>query len=79
MMNNNCSTRRRCRRGKYIPPATRSEGTGAKKKGSHSRWAIRVKKHLLFQVHIVDHPVGTGGAATGAETCAEGRRWHCTT
>ena len=47
--------------------------------GSHSHWAIRVLKHLVFQVHLDDHPVGTGAAAKAAETCAEGRRWHCTT
>ena len=47
--------------------------------GSHSHWAIRVLKHLVFQVHLDEHPVGTGVEAKAAETCAEGRRWHCTT
>ena len=40
---------------------------------------LRVLKHLVFQVHVDEHPVGTGEAAPDAETCTEGRRQHYTT
>ena len=49
-------------------------GTGAEKRAradDGNNAILRVLKHLVFQVHVDEHPVGTGEAAPDAETCTE--------
>ena len=49
-------------------------GTGAEKRAREydgKNAILLVPKHLVFQVHVDEHPVGTGEAATDAETCTE--------
>ena len=61
-------------------------GTGAEKRARTDdgrtmeiMLILCVLKHLVFHVHVDEHPVGTGEAAPDAETCTEGRRQHYTT
>jgi hypothetical protein len=49
-------------------------GTGAEKRAREDdgkNAILRVLKHLVFHVHVDEHPVGTGEAAPDAETCTE--------